>query len=510
MTIIARFKQRREKQKSKLIKMKSPMKQKTGRAISRNQQYPNDAMEIPVKRLLCGEGTPSPIEIGEVTMRAMEIEVQDLVTQSKKAVTVASIANALVISNRVINMHANQGSGFFDRFVKQMKTLTIHRKPGQQAKESMGRRYALVNALNYLEKIPDSHKQTITCWEEAKPKLQEIFIFPEDTETADKESKPDESFVGLETYHAALESSLATKSVAFAMQPLHEKWKQVAAVTPPGKLYRGSLEGGRGASLLLSQIAAAEADLESHKSTAVQEVAERLRVQEQEEEAKKRASSLMRPLTDAEYAIVKSAMYAMGPGNQVIAQSGADSVQRASMQTLQPGQWVGDEVISYFLLMLSKRDEELCQKDPSRKRCHFFKSFFFTKLLNEGHANPDMDGTYEYKNVKRWSKKVPGKDIFKLDKVIFPINVQRMHWICAVAFITEKRIQIYDSMGAGGSYYLDSIFRYLQDEHKDKKGSPLPDIDDWQLVPTTSDAPRQRNGRYHVSVGTLTSRILIP
>mmetsp|Transcript_41431 Transcript_41431/g.63823 ORF Transcript_41431/g.63823 Transcript_41431/m.63823 type:complete len:95 (-) Transcript_41431:116-400(-) len=49
-------------------------------------------------------------------------------------------------------------------------------------------------------------------------------------------------------------------------------------------------------------------------------------------------------------------------------------------------------------------------------------------------------------------------------------------------------------MGAGGSFYLDSIFRYLQDEHKDKKGSPLPDIDDWQLIPTTSDTPRQRNG----------------
>jgi hypothetical protein len=504
MTIIARLKQRREKRKIKLhIKMKSPMKQKTSRAIRSSQQYPNDYLEIPAKRLLNDEGAPNPIEVDDMTMTAMELEVQDLVAQSKKPVTVASIANALVVSNRVMSHHANQGNGFFDRFLKQMKSLTIRRKPGQQEKESLGRRYALMNALNYLEKIPDSHKQTVTCWEEAKPKLREIFTFPEETETADKESKPDDGTVGLDMYKATLESSLATKSAAFGMQPSHEKWKQVAAVTPPKKLYRGRLEGeaGEGADLLSIQIRDAESDLESRKkSAAVKDVEERLHIQEKEEEARKLASSLMRPLTDEEHATVKNAMYGMGPGNAVIAQSGTDSVQRASMQTLQPGQWVGDEVITYFLLMLSKRDEEMSQKDPARKRCHFFKSFFFTKLLNEGHANPDMDGTYEYRNVKRWSKKVPGKDIFKLDKVIFPLNVQRMHWICAVAFIAEKRIQVYDSMGSGGSFYLDTIFRYLQDEHKDKKGGPLPDIDQWQLVTTTSDTPRQRNGKYHDNV----------
>ena len=93
--------------------------------------------------------------------------------------------------------------------------------------------------------------------------------------------------------------------------------------------------------------------------------------------------------------------------------------------------------------MLAKRDEELCRINPDRKRCHFFKSFFMTKLLNEGHA--EKDGEYEYRNVKRWSKKVPGKDIFALDKVFFPINVGEVHWVCACAYIQEKRIQYYDS-----------------------------------------------------------------
>jgi sentrin-specific protease 1 len=107
--------------------------------------------------------------------------------------------------------------------------------------------------------------------------------------------------------------------------------------------------------------------------------------------------------------------------------------------------WLNDEIISFFLIMLAKRDEELCKQSPSRKRSLFFNSFFMTKLLNVGHSDPSLDGTYQYKNVKRWSKKAPGKDLFNLDKVIFPINENGMHWVCAVAFMQEKRIQFYDS-----------------------------------------------------------------
>ena len=39
-----------------------------------------------------------------------------------------------------------------------------------------------------------------------------------------------------------------------------------------------------------------------------------------------------------------------------------------------------------------------------------------TKLL-------DGPGGYNYRNVQRWSSKVPGKDIFALDKIFFPGKV---------------------------------------------------------------------------------------
>jgi hypothetical protein len=58
----------------------------------------------------------------------------------------------------------------------------------------------------------------------------------------------------------------------------------------------------------------------------------------------------------------------------------------------------------------------------------------------------------------------------------------------------EKRIQFYDSLGAEGMDYLRHLFRYLGDEHLDKKKTPLPDRDDWTLVPCDPDTtPQQMN-----------------
>jgi Ulp1 protease family, C-terminal catalytic domain len=127
---------------------------------------------------------------------------------------------------------------------------------------------------------------------------------------------------------------------------------------------------------------------------------------EAEEEAEKRAGTLMRPLSDDELQLVHEAMYGRGSDDEVLAREGSDTVMRSSLRKLAPRQWLNDEVIHFFYMMLAKRDAELCRLDPTRKRCHFFKSFFITKLLQEGHAL--YDGQYDYKSVKRWSKNVPG------------------------------------------------------------------------------------------------------
>jgi len=227
------------------------------------------------------------------------------------------------------------------------------------------------------------------------------------------------------------------------------------------------------------------------------EVAEILAAKEKankEREAKESASKLMRPLTTEEQSVVNNAIRGIGPEGEILARQDADSVQRGSMQTLRRGQWINDEIINYFLKnCLAKRDEKLCAKQPGRKRSHFFNSFFVQTMFDEKNNNDRLRGKYNYKNVKRWGKKVPGKDVFNLRYVVCPINLDNLHWTSAVIFVEEKRIQYYDSMGGTDWKKLEGLLQYLKDEYRAKKGEEL-DADEWELVACTRDTPRQRNG----------------
>jgi Ulp1 family protease len=92
-----------------------------------------------------------------------------------------------------------------------------------------------------------------------------------------------------------------------------------------------------------------------------------------------------------------------------------------------------------------------------------------------------------------------GKDIFNLNKVFVPINIDNCHWICGVIYVQKKRIQLYDSLFISSSEdlqqgeYLKALFRYLRDDHQDKKGTPLPDQDEWELVQSVRETPQQKN-----------------
>jgi sentrin-specific protease 1 len=212
------------------------------------------------------------------------------------------------------------------------------------------------------------------------------------------------------------------------------------------------------------------------------------------------------PVSSAEHKIIMHAL-ADGHDNDIMAQVGSSGnkvVTRRAMQSLKPGQWIKDEVINSFFHLLSHRDEELSKNDSTRKRNAFFNSFFMTKLLNEGHSN--HSGDYDYSNVRNWSRKfVPGEDIFEVDKLFFVINVERTHWVLAVADMLNQKIQMYDSgsrlynyqsIGKNGIHCLQNVFRYLQDEHLDKKNTPLPNASHWQLIPAQNDMPQQQNGKF--------------
>ena len=87
---------------------------------------------------------------------------------------------------------------------------------------------------------------------------------------------------------------------------------------------------------------------------------------------------------------------------------------------------------------------------------------------------------YCYANVRRWTRKQPKTDIFKLRVLLIPIH-EGVHWTCACAWMQEKRICFYDSMGGSGRQHLQHIKQYIADEHMNKKETEL-DMDDWELT----------------------------
>jgi hypothetical protein len=272
-----------------------------------------------------------------------------------------------------------------------------------------------------------------------------------------------------------------------------------------------------------------------------------------EGEARDSAMELMRPLTDEEMMVVEKATQGEGSLSEILVKHDADSVQRSSMWTLRPKMWLVEEVINYYFKnCLTIRDEKICARDKGRRRSHFFNSFFVQNMFDEMNDDLKLRGRYNYKMVKRWSKKVPGKDIFNLKYIFFPINLDNTHWTLAVIFMEDKQIRYYDSLAKSDNIdksaiqgkrlcerkgckksavqgknlchfhekqlctregcfqladvqgkvgvcvahlKLEGLMKYVKDEYRAKKGEEL-DVTKWELVSCVKDTPRQRNGEF--------------
>jgi len=189
---------------------------------------------------------------------------------------------------------------------------------------------------------------------------------------------------------------------------------------------------------------------------------------------------------------VRIALNHQGSSSDIVGRCGSDKVSRRNLQTLAPGQWLSDEVIHCWYSLLAKGDATTYRTHGgSGKRSHFFKSFFFTSLLKDG-----KEGSYCYDEVKSWSKKVPGGDIFELDKIIVPCNCDNMHWTCLCVYMQKRSIVYYDSMHYSmkgkDQHFLSGMMHYIKEEHKTKKRYALPYSESWSLV-TDPLCPQQEN-----------------
>lgn len=123
------------------------------------------------------------------------------------------------------------------------------------------------------------------------------------------------------------------------------------------------------------------------------------------------------------------------PPDEVLVNGFGAGITRKDIQTLRGLNWLNDEIINFYMSLVSERSTQddasrEIPRRPEEKKCHAFSTFFYPKLLKDG-----------YNSLRRWTRKV---DIFSLDLVLVPIHLG-LHWTLAVIIFIFSIRQKYKS-----------------------------------------------------------------
>jgi len=188
------------------------------------------------------------------------------------------------------------------------------------------------------------------------------------------------------------------------------------------------------------------------------------------------------PLSREEETAVRRAFSANDSNILVTHKNSNIDITGKILRCLKPGKWLNDEVINLYMVLLKEREA----REPKKfLKCHFFNTFFFTKLVNSATG-------YNYGAVRRWtSMKRLGYHLKDCDKIFIPIHMN-IHWTLAVINIKDQKFQYLDSFKGREPKILDALARYFVDEVRDKSEVDL-DVSRWRQE-FVQDLPMQRNG----------------
>ena len=98
------------------------------------------------------------------------------------------------------------------------------------------------------------------------------------------------------------------------------------------------------------------------------------------------------------------------------------TVEWSDLVRLDEGEFLNDNLISFYLRYLEQRLEE--ERPELAKRVYFFNTYFFATLTNTHKGRK----RFNYEGVQKWTRSV---DLFAYDYIIVPIN-ELAHWYLAI------------------------------------------------------------------------------
>lgn len=172
----------------------------------------------------------------------------------------------------------------------------------------------------------------------------------------------------------------------------------------------------------------------------------------------------------------------------LLAQIIGNTFTRDDLALLEPGMWLNDSIINFYVMLLRKVGET-CIADGRTGACAWtFSSFFYTRLIQ--HAS-----RYDFPGIARWTKTV---DVFAYERLLIPINRSNTHWALAVIDMRKRTVSYYDSLRGTGNDVTTTLCRWLGDEYKAKKdkaaAAGFSENDIFKSAPAPDGLSRQRNG----------------
>ena len=184
------------------------------------------------------------------------------------------------------------------------------------------------------------------------------------------------------------------------------------------------------------------------------------------------------------------------------------------MVKLNNGEDLNDETVNFCMNALNQHDKSSLAalkktktKGTKRKRTatHPRRVLCQTSFFMEKLNNKTSDGGIAA--VDRWAARQGIDDVFKLKKMIIPINIggtvkqnknktekPKGHWTSIHVDFEKKTISYLNSLHGGtGTKYNNLVLKYLQHRHKEEHAGKEMLTKDWKLINCKTSTPQQDN-----------------
>lgn len=177
--------------------------------------------------------------------------------------------------------------------------------------------------------------------------------------------------------------------------------------------------------------------------------------------------SKITPLSEQQLQVVQLYWQSRQPNTQIVSGYSIDITAR-DLGTLCDGRWLNDNVIDFYLNMVSERHLQV----------YCWTTHFFTTLKEKG-----------YQGVARWAKRRK-VNVTEKDLVIVPINIMSTHWAMSVIDNKASTISYYDSLASNGNLNAVQLLQQYMIKESERLNVPAKQF---TLNPNMK-TPQQLNG----------------